>query len=137
MSDFGDISSYQTITINQNIKHQKIDGFGASLTDASCWLLKYKLSPNKREEILEKLFGKDGINLSILRQPIGASDFNWEAWTYDDTSNNADDFNLNNFYLWREDDYIRPMLDMALNVSDGRIKIFASPWSPPGYYYST
>lgn len=128
----GGSSSY-TIDVNEANRYQQMDGFGGSMTDASCWLFKYRLSASKRAEVLGNLFGSNGINLSLLRQPIGASDFGWEAWSLDDTTNNADDFALNNFYLWREDDYIRPMLDLALAVSPGRIKLFASPWSPPAW----
>jgi len=120
-----------TITVDENAKYQTMDGFGASLTDASCWLLKYRISNNHRDSFLKMLFSADGINLSILRQPIGASDFNWEAWTYDDSD--TDDMTLSKFALWREDDYIRPMLDLAINVNPGRIKLFGSPWSPPAW----
>lgn len=128
-------SSY-TITVNDAVRYQEMDGFGASLTDATCWLLKYKLTSTKRKELLERLFSKNGIGISLLRQPIGASDFGWEAWSLDDTPGNIDDFNLNSFSLWREDDYIRPMLDEALNVNRERIKLFASPWSPPAWMKS-
>lgn len=85
---------------------------------------------------MKSLFGMDGINLSILRQPIGASDFNWESWTFDDVSNlnqSATDFDLRFFSLWRENDYIKPMLDMALSINPQNIKLFASPWSPPAW----
>lgn len=122
-----------TINIVDSTRYQQMDGFGGSLTDASCWLFYYRLTPAKRNEVLQNLFGPSGINLSLLRQPIGSSDFAWEAWTFGDTNNNVDDFQLNNFYLWREDAYIRPILNQALAVSPGRVKIFASPWSPPAW----
>lgn len=125
-----------TIIVNEDTQYQQMDGFGGSLTDASCWLLKYKLTDQKRAEVMQNLFGSLGINISLLRQPIGASDFSWEAWTFDDTANNTDDWSLSNFSLWREDDYIRPMLDMAYKVNPGRIKIFATPWSPPAWMRS-
>lgn len=128
----GNTTSYD-INVNNDVKFQQMDGFGGSLTDASCWLLKYRLTPSKRNEILGKLFGSNGINLSLLRQPIGSTDFAWERWTLGDTKDNVDDFQLNNFYMWREDDYIRPMLDLALKVNPGRVKLFASPWSPPAW----
>jgi glucosylceramidase len=67
------------------------------------------------------------LGISLLRQPIGSTDFAWEVWSLDDST--QDDFNLNNFALWRENDYIRPMLNLALNESSGRVKIFSSPWS--------
>jgi glucosylceramidase len=66
-----------TINIDSNQKYQQMDGYGASLTDASAWLFFYKLSDAKRAELLEKLFGKTGMHLSLLRQPIGASDFRY------------------------------------------------------------
>ena len=39
--------------------------------------------------------------------------------------------------MWREDDYIKPMLEEALNIDKSRVKIFASPWSMNtiGYYF--
>lgn len=126
-----------TIIVNEGTQYQQIDGFGGSLTDASCWLLKNKLTDQKRAEVMQDLFGPSGINISLLRQPIGASDFSCEAWTFDDTTNNTDDDgSLSNFSLWREDAYIRPMLDMAYKVNPGRIKIFATPWSPPAWMRS-
>jgi glucosylceramidase len=124
-------ANVKEIKVNDLVKHQQMDGFGGSLTDASSWLLKYKLSDLKRAEVIAKLFGTQGINLSLLRQPIGSSDFGWEAWTFDDAS--VDDWSLKNFALWRENDYIRPILNLALNVNRGRIKLFASPWSPPAW----
>lgn len=125
-----------TIIVNEGTQYQQMDGFGGSLTDASCWLLKYKLTDQKRAEVMQDLFGPSGINISLLRQPIGASDFSWEAWTFDDTTNNTDDWSLSNFSLWREDAYIRPMLDLAYKVNPGRIKIFATPWSAPAWMRS-
>ncbi|OYD88252.1 hypothetical protein CDG77_24805 [Nostoc sp. 'Peltigera membranacea cyanobiont' 213] len=85
-----DVNNY-TIIVDEDTQYQQIDGFGGSLTDASCWLLKYKLTDQKRAEVMQDLFGQSGINISLLRQPIGASDFSWEAWTFDDTTNNTDD----------------------------------------------
>ena len=118
-----------TIYVNDKVKYQQIDGFGASLTDSSAWLLNYKLTSAKRSQVLEQLFGSSGIRLSLLRQTIGSSDFAWEEWSFSDTNNKQDDFSLNSFSLWREDAYIRPMLNEALRVSNGRVKLFATPWS--------
>ena len=65
-----------TITVNDAVKYQQIDGFGASLTDSSAWLLWNKLSEAQRKEALQMLFiPYKGIGLSVLRQPMGASDF--------------------------------------------------------------
>jgi glucosylceramidase len=125
-----------TINVNEGVKYQQMDGFGASLTDASSWLLFYHLSVSKRLEILRQIFGRDGIRISLLRQPIGATDFAWNQWSFDDTTNNIDDFNMSSFSLWREDAYIRPILDQALAIDRGRVKLFATPWSPPAWMKS-
>jgi len=122
-----------TINVDMNVTYQQMDGFGASLTDASAWLFGNKLSTSVYADILTKFFTSNGINLSLLRQPIGSSDFNWEAWTLDDTVNNQDDFSLSSFSLWRENAYIRPVLDQILSISQGRLKLMGSPWSPPAW----
>lgn len=132
-SNFNADNAY-TIFVNEMVKYQQIDGFGASLTDSSAWLLNYRLSSAKRSQIIEQLFGTTGIGLSLLRQTIGSTDFAWEMWSFSDTNNNQDDFSLNSFSLWREDAYIRPMLNQALKVSNGRVKLFASPWSESHTY---
>ncbi|KFI66184.1 glucosylceramidase [Bifidobacterium cuniculi] len=52
---------------------QHIDGFGASMTEASAWLFLNAMRDPDR--ILTELFSDtDGIGLSLLRQPIGPSD---------------------------------------------------------------
>src|SRR5579885_2661599 len=64
-----------TITVNGAKKYQTIDGFGASLTDSSAWLLYTKLAPEQRKQTMTELFDpKQGIGLNFLRQPMGASD---------------------------------------------------------------
>ena len=43
-----------TIAVDESRRYQQIDGFGASLTDSSAWLLWHKLSERQRKETLEK-----------------------------------------------------------------------------------
>lgn len=59
-----------TITVNEGSTYQTMDGFGASLTDSSSWLLQNKLSTAKKTEVMNQLFSASGINISALRQPI-------------------------------------------------------------------
>ncbi|KAI7263949.1 hypothetical protein KC345_g8993 [Hortaea werneckii] len=122
-------SSDYTITVNESTTYQQMDGFGVSLTDSSAWLLNYKLNAAKREEVMEKLFGNTGIGLSVLRQPMGSSDFTWSAYTYDDT---AGDTSLGQFTISRDLPYIVPMVKAAIAKNPG-IKVFASPWSAPAW----
>lgn len=123
----------RTIDVNDFLKYQQMDGFGASMTDSSAWLISHQLSNSKRAEVMERLFGQSGIELSMLRQTIGASDFNWEMYSYADT---AWDWNLNNFSINRDKPYIIPMVKAAL-TKNPQIKVMASPWSAPGWMKST
>jgi glucosylceramidase len=118
-----------TITVNENKTYQQMDGFGVSLTDASAWLMNYKLDNNKRAEVMERLFGNTGIGLSLLRQPIGSSDFAWAAYTYADTPN---DTSLNQFTIDRDKAYILPMVKAAI-AKNPNIKVMGSPWSAPAW----
>jgi glucosylceramidase len=61
---------YLTITVDDSVKYQQIDGFGASLTDSSAWLISQKLTAQQRHELLQLLFDhKKGTGLNMLRQP--------------------------------------------------------------------
>lgn len=122
-----------TITVNDAVRYQTIDGFGASLTDSSAWLLWNKLGEAQRKETLEKLFDlQKGIGLSMLRQPMGASDFALVDYSYDDLPAGGTDPELRKFSIARDQQYIVPILKEILAISP-EVKVIASPWSPPGW----
>ena len=126
-----------TITVNDAVKYQQIDGFGASLTDSSAWLLWNKLTEGQRKEAMEMLFSPTkGIGLSILRQPMGASDFALSEYSYDDLPPGrpfgAADPDLKHFSIEHDRAYILPLLRDALTLNPN-LKIFASSWSAPGW----
>ena len=104
-----------TITVNDAVRYQQIDGFGASLTDSSAWLLWSKLTEAQRKEALQMLFSPTkGIGLSILRQPMGASDFALTEYSYDDLPPGqpfgASDPDLKRFSIEHDRAYILPLL---------------------------
>jgi glucosylceramidase len=126
-------SSALTIRVDESTQYQTIDGFGASLTDSSAWLLDHKLAKEQRKELLETLFDQTkGIGLSILRQPMGASDFAWSDYSYDDVAVREKDPTLAKFSIEHDRAYIIPLLKEALSLNPN-LKIIASPWSPPGW----
>jgi glucosylceramidase len=52
-----------------------MDGFGASFTDSSAWLVGTRMSAGQRIALMTNLFSPSaGIGLSMVRQPIGTSD---------------------------------------------------------------
>jgi glucosylceramidase len=126
-------SPHLTITVNDAVKYQEIDGFGASLTDSSAWLLWHKLTESQRKEALQMLFSPaKGIGLSMLRQPMGASDFALTAYSYDDLPPGQDDPEQKHFSIDHDSAYIIPILREALALNPN-LKIIASPWSPPAW----
>jgi glucosylceramidase len=121
------------IQVDASRTYQQIDGFGASITDSSAWLLSQKLAPAQRAALLTQLFDpKEGIGLAVLRQPMGSSDFSLADYSYDDMGPGESDPEMKHFSIDRDRQYILPVLREALAVNP-KLKIIASPWSPPGW----
>jgi glucosylceramidase len=125
-----------TIFVNEAKQFQTIDGFGASITDSSAWLLRTKLSDSQFQKTMEMLFNRvKGIGLSLLRQPMGSSDFALEDYTYDDMPPGESDTELQHFSIEKDQRYVIPVLRAALAINP-QIKILATPWSPPAWMKS-
>jgi glucosylceramidase len=126
-------SAALTITVDDSVKFQEIDGFGASVSESSAWLLKRKLSDSQRKEALQMLFDrKKGIGLSMLRQPMGASDFALSEYSYDDVPIGQTDPELKKFSIDHDRADILPVLKEILAINP-KMKIIGSPWSAPGW----
>jgi len=78
------ISSSGSIQVDPSARLQKILGFGAALTDSSCYLFE-KLRAQQRKALLSELFGPAGLRLSMARTCIGASDYSTTAYSFDDS----------------------------------------------------
>lgn len=103
-------------------------GFGVAATGSSCYCLS-KLDSETRHEVLTDLFTPQGLNLSVCRLSVGASDYSAELYTYDDTEN---DTSLENFSIDRDRKYVLPMIKEILAIRPD-VTFFASPWSPPAW----
>jgi glucosylceramidase len=122
-----------TIFVDDATKYQEIDGFGASLTESSAYLLKRKLTDAQRGDALRMLFDRQkGIGLSMLRQPMGASDFALKEYSYDDVPEGETDPELKKFSIDHDRADILPVLKEILAVNP-KIKVIGSPWSAPGW----
>jgi glucosylceramidase len=131
------------ITVDEAQRFQEIDGFGASLTDSAAWLFAKKLPSAQTDAAFKTLFSrKDGIALSILRQPVGSSDLAVTFYSFDDlcqqtskactTPAGVSDPNLEHFSVAHDQEYILPLLKKALDIDPG-IHVMLTPWSPPGW----
>ncbi|GHO58909.1 glycoside hydrolase family 30 protein [Ktedonobacter robiniae] len=130
-----------TITVNTEQKYQSMTGFGASLTASSAVVLSQ--SNIDQKQVMRTLFDPhQGIGLSYLRQPMGSSDLappldaskNWVGeYTYDDMPAGQTDPTLSHFSIAQDDHYhITSLLKEALRINP-RLKIMATPWSPPAW----
>jgi glucosylceramidase len=120
-------SSRLTITVDPSLRYQQMDGFGASITDSSASVL-YSLDQATRDATMGDLFA--GNRISLLRQPIGASDFvDGPHYTYDDMPPGQTDYTLEHFTIDHDKQQILPLLRQALAL-DPSLKVIASPWSP-------
>ena len=106
-------------------------GFGAAITPASCYELS-QLPPAERAALLQKLYGKEGLGLSVARLCIGSSDYAPALYSYDDE---AFDVELTHFSVARDEEFIIPILREILAINP-ELYLFASPWSPP-YWMKT
>ncbi len=120
------------IVINDALQYQTMDGFGASFTDSSAWLVWNKLTPAQRNELMRTLFTPAGANLSFLRQPMGASDLALSNYTYDDLPVGQTDPEMRHFSIAHDKAYIIPVLQQALALNP-KTTVMALPWSPPAW----
>lgn len=113
--------------------YQRFIGVGGSVTDSSAFLIQ-RLPQTQKKALLSALFDPNqGIGLSFLRQPMGATDFTSTGdYSYDDNPPGNWDADLAAFSLAQDVNAIIPVLQdiVALNPN---IFIMASPWSPPGW----
>lgn len=122
---------YPSIEVDENKTYQTIDGFGYTLTGGSAQSIN-KLNPQKRQDLLQELFGKNdnSISISYLRISIGASDLNAAPFTYNDLPAGQTDVDLTQFSLNPDKIDVIPMLKEILAINPD-IKILATPWSAP------
>jgi glucosylceramidase len=122
-----------SIHIEEDLEYQEIDGFGASFTDSSAYLINQVLSNDDRSQLLEKLFDpSEGIGLSYTRTPMGSSDFARFFYSFDDLPTGETDRKLDRFSIDHDKRDIIPLLKRAKELN-GELKIMSSPWSPPGW----
>ncbi|MEP5366144.1 MAG: glycoside hydrolase family 30 beta sandwich domain-containing protein [Reichenbachiella sp.] len=120
-----------TITIDESITYQEIDGFGFALTGGSASHIN-GMSASAKEALLNELFGKESgqIGISYIRISIGASDLDAEVYSYNDLPEGEEDLLQENFSIEAERETMIPLLKSILAINPD-LKIMASPWSPP------
>lgn len=129
-------AAWPTITVDEAQTYQTVEGFGASMTDSAGYLLNQVAPTAARDAVMSRLFGRgdNGIGLSFLRNPMGASDIARTIYSYDDNGGSADTV-LANFSLAHDTADILP-LTLAARTLNPQLKVMVTPWSPPGWMKS-
>jgi glucosylceramidase len=110
-------------------KFQKFLGIGGAFTDASAETF-YKLSPEKQKEFIRMYFDeKDGIGYSFGRANMNSCDFSSDMYTYVEEG----DKSLKTFNISHDLKYKVPFIKEAMSATNGKMKLFVSPWSPPAF----
>lgn len=121
------------VTVDESQTYQEMDGFGASFTDSAAYLINQVLDDGQKAEVMEKLFDpQTGIGLSVLRNPMGASDYARDIYSYDDMPEGESDPELSRFSVAHDEADIIPLLKKAVALNPD-VKLMASPWSAPGW----
>lgn len=121
-----------TVMVDAGKVDQTMVGFGAAMTDASAQLFMQSLTPDRRTALFRDLFGTQGIALSFVRVPIGASDFSTRHYSLDDMAAGQRDPELTRFSMAGPLEAQIPALKAARRINAG-LTLMASPWSAPGW----
>ena len=134
------------VKIYPDEKKQTIDGIGSSFTESSAFVLTH-LDIEKRKEVMQEIYGKNGANFSLTRTHIGACDFCVEGkYSYADRedaslkefdiSPDKEGFSSKKYPNIIDEDYdLLPMIYEALSIKerqdDKTLRIIASAWTAP------
>ncbi len=108
---------------------QTLLGIGGALTDASAETFA-KLPKEKQQELLTAYYDtQKGIGYTLARTNIHSCDFSSASYTYVADS----DSNLKTFSIDHDRRFRIPLIKQAIAAAGGKLTLFSSPWSPPGW----
>ena len=108
---------------------QSFFGIGGALTDAAAETF-YKMPKDKQQEFLKAYFDKQsGIGYTVARTNISSCDFSSDTYNYVQEGDAA----LKTFNIQHDKKFKIPFIKEAMNAAGGKLKLFASPWSPPAF----
>ena len=120
------------IDVDTSVAFQEMVGFGASITDASAWLIQTRMAPGEREALLQELFGAAGLGLSFARLTVGASDFSRTHYTFDDVAPGERDPGVAHFSIAPNREAVIPVVQRARSINPS-LTLMATPWSAPAW----
>ena len=108
---------------------QTMIGIGGALTDAAAETFA-KIPAERQAQLLNAYYSPErGIGYTLARTNINSCDFSSASYTYVTEG----DKTLSSFDIAPDLKYKIPLIKRALAASGNKLKLFASPWSPPAY----
>ena len=121
------------IRVDDARQYQPVEGFGASFTESSAWLIQRRMNATQRRELMRELFDpKAGLGLSLTRLTVGASDFSRTHHSFDDMPAGQSDPDLTRFSIESARADVLPLVRGAIKINPA-LKVFISPWSAPAW----
>lgn len=120
-----------SIRIDRGRTYQSMLGFGSALTEAAAFNFA-GLNATMQNLVAELLYGATGNKYVLGRMHMNSADFSLSTYNLD---NATDDFSLSAFdsALTHDSAYVLPFAAAMSARSGGALKLFFSPWSPPGW----
>lgn len=116
------------VFVNPKKTFQTYLGIGGAITDASSEVFS-TLNKDKQNELLQSLYGKDGIGYNLIRTSIHSSDFGLGSHTYIEEG----DADLVTFSIEKDKEKRLPFIKQAIDLIGEDLVFYASPWSPPAF----
>ncbi len=128
-----DDNNQETDIINLYPKEifQELIGFGGAFTESAGFVFS-KIDEKLQKELIQDYFGENGLGYTIGRCPVDSCDFSLGNYSAISGGVPGD---LSGFTLERDEKYIFPMLEQAIEVASD-MRLILSPWSPPAYMKS-
>jgi glucosylceramidase len=120
----------ELINIYPDAVYQKINGFGAAITEAAVSTYN-RMSAEKRKEIMHAFFNAEtGLGYSVCRTHINSCDASLDNYSYLEKEG---DTALESFTIERDLKGLVPFIKEAAALRNGEFKLISSPWSPPAW----
>jgi glucosylceramidase len=117
------------VFVDDTHSFQTFIGIGGAITDATAETFA-KLPPNKQKELLTAYYDpQKGIGYTLARTNINSCDFSSDSYNYIKEG----DSSLQTFSIAHDEQYRIPFIKQAIAMAGGRLRLFASPWSPPAF----
>ncbi len=118
-----------SVFVDPAVRFQSLLGIGGAITDSTAEVYA-ALPPAKQAEFMRAYYDKqEGIGYSLARTTIHSSDFSSASYTYIEEG----DKTLETFSIDHDRQARLPMIKQAIAAADGKLPLFASPWSAPAF----